>query len=219
MNYERTFVHNGDDMTEQELTISKGDRTRLALIDVAYALFVEQGFHGTSMRQIAEGAGLALGGIYNHFANKEEIFKAVVFTYHPFVKVIPQLTAVPHTHAATMLRRVIRLFGIEMQHDRGIFNLLFIELIEMKSKHVSEMAELLMPSVLPFLQDLMTHSNQLRVQDPMVILRMLIGTMLSFYLTGQMMSGTVLDTESTRSIEPFIDILLNGLLTDQENES
>lgn len=201
-------------MTEEDLTISKGDRTRLTLIDVAYTLFVEQGFHGTSMRQIAEGAGLALGGIYNHFANKEEIFKAVIFTYHPFIRVVPQLTAVSHTSAETMLREVIRLFDLEMQQDRGIFNLLFIELIEMKSKHVPEMAELLMPSVLPFFQELMAHSDQLHVQDPMVIMRMLIGTILSFYLTGQLMSGTILDTESTRSIEPFITILLRGLTND-----
>ena len=101
-----------------------------------------------------------------------------------------------------------------MQQDKGLFNLLFIELIEMKSKHVPEMAELLMPSVLPFLQELMAHSDQLQVQDPMVIMRMLIGTILSFYLTGQLMAGTVLDTESTRSIEPFITILLRGLTND-----
>ncbi len=206
-------------MTEQDLTMSKGERTRLALIDTAYTLFVQQGFHGTSMRQIAEGAGLALGGIYNHFANKEEIFKAVIFTYHPFVKVAPQLTAVSANSVETMLREVIKLMDIEMQHDRGIFNLLFIELIEMKSKHVPEMAEQLMPSVLPFMQKLMSHPHQLRLQDPMIIMRMLVGTTLSFYLTGQMMAGTVLDTESSRSFEPFIDILLNGLLTQQESES
>ena len=198
---------------EQDLT--KGERTRLALIDAAYTLFVRQGFHGTSMRQIAREAGLALGGIYNHFGNKEEIFKAVVFTYHPFVKVVPQLTAVSTTTIETMLRDVMQLFEVEMQQDRGIFNLLFIELIEMKSKHVPEMAAMLMPDVLPFLQEIMARSDRLRVQDPMVILRMLMGTMLSYHLIGQMVGGTMLDSPSSRSVEPFLDILLYGLLTNQ----
>lgn len=197
-------------MMEQDLT--KGERTRLALIDVAYALFVQQGFHGTSMRQIAQEAGLALGGIYNHFGNKEAIFKAVVFTYHPFVKVVPQLTAVSTTTIETMLREVVQLFEIEMQQDRGIFNLLFIELIEMKSKHVPDMAELLMPEVMPFLQQLMAQSDKLRVEDPMIILRMLMGTLLSYYLIDHMVEGTMLDTPSSRSIEPYMDILLYGLL-------
>lgn len=206
-------------MSGQDLTISKGERTRLALIDAAYTLFVRQGYHGTSMRQIAQEAGLALGGIYNHFANKEEIFKAVVFTNHPFVKVVPQLTAVSATSVEMMLREAVQLVDNEMQNDRGIFNLLFIELIEMKSKHVPEMAGILMPSVLPFLQKLMGYSDQLRVKDPMVILRMFIGTLLSYYLMGQMLTGTMLDTGASHSVDAYMDIFLNGLLTYQEIES
>ena len=206
-------------MIDQEPTMTKGERTRLALIDAAYTLFVQQGFHGTSMRQIAQEAGLALGGIYNHFDNKEEIFKAVVFTHHPFVKVVPQLTAVSTNTVEAMLSETLQLIDLEMQQDRGIFNLLFIELIEMKSKHVPEMAQLLMPSVLPFLQQLMTLNDQVRVKDPVIILRMFIGTLLSYYLMGQMLTGTMLDTESSRSIDGFMDIFLHGLLAHQENES
>jgi TetR/AcrR family transcriptional repressor of uid operon len=38
-----------------------------ALIDAAYSLFVEKGFHATSMREIAKQAGVSLGNIYNYF--------------------------------------------------------------------------------------------------------------------------------------------------------
>ena len=55
---------------------TKGERTRAVLLDAAKRLFVSNGYHGTSMRQIADEAGLALGGIYNHFGNKEDIFVA-----------------------------------------------------------------------------------------------------------------------------------------------
>ena len=41
--------------------ISKGDRTRQAIEEAAYDLFLEQGFSATSMRQIAKHAGIALG--------------------------------------------------------------------------------------------------------------------------------------------------------------
>ena len=55
---------------------TKGEATRLAIEDAAIELFMEQGYHATSMRQIAKRAELALGGIYNHFASKDEIFEA-----------------------------------------------------------------------------------------------------------------------------------------------
>ena len=50
---------------------SRGERTRAEIIQAAHDLFIQQGYHGTSMRQIAGQAGIALGGLYNHFESKE----------------------------------------------------------------------------------------------------------------------------------------------------
>jgi AcrR family transcriptional regulator len=51
-------------------TVTQGGRTKSEITHVAYRLFLEQGYHGTSMRQIAQKSGIALGGIYNHFESK-----------------------------------------------------------------------------------------------------------------------------------------------------
>ena len=72
-----------------EETQTKGETTRLAIEDAAVNLFMEHGYHGTSMRQIAERAGLALGGIYNHFSSKEEIFEGIIVDKHPYKKILP----------------------------------------------------------------------------------------------------------------------------------
>jgi len=56
-------------------TLPKGERTRQNILQAAYALFLNQGFHGTSMRQIAARAGLAPGSIYNHFNSKDAIWE------------------------------------------------------------------------------------------------------------------------------------------------
>src|SRR5688572_9182786 len=63
---------------------ARGEETRARLLDAAYAEFRRNGFHGTSMRQIAQAAGLAVGGIYNHFHGKEDIFAAVLDSRHPY---------------------------------------------------------------------------------------------------------------------------------------
>ena len=72
-------------------TVTRGERTQAEIIQAAHRLFLNHGYHGTSMRQIAVEAGIALGGIYNHFASKEDIFIAVLVEGHPFHDVMPAL--------------------------------------------------------------------------------------------------------------------------------
>jgi AcrR family transcriptional regulator len=61
---------------------TKGERTRAALLDVALKMFRRRGFDETSMRDIAEAAGMSLGASYYYFRSKEEI----VFAYYEDVQ-------------------------------------------------------------------------------------------------------------------------------------
>ena len=49
-------------------------------------LFTDQGFDGTSMREIAERLGISKPAIYYHFASKEEILMALHMRLHEFGK-------------------------------------------------------------------------------------------------------------------------------------
>jgi len=48
------------------------------LTAAALELFLEHGFAGTRMEDVASRAGVSKGAIYLHFATKEELFRAVV---------------------------------------------------------------------------------------------------------------------------------------------
>jgi AcrR family transcriptional regulator len=54
--------------------------------DVALDLFTEQGFDGTSMREIAERLDITKPSIYYHFASKEEILLALHMRMHGFAQ-------------------------------------------------------------------------------------------------------------------------------------
>src|SRR6202012_4263562 len=58
--------------------------TRKKILDVALDLFTDQGFDGTSMREIAERLGISKPAIYYHFASKEEILMALHMRLHEF---------------------------------------------------------------------------------------------------------------------------------------
>jgi AcrR family transcriptional regulator len=57
---------------------SKRERTRALLIEAASAVIGEKGLDRTSLEDIAARAGMSRGAIYGNFANKEELFLAVV---------------------------------------------------------------------------------------------------------------------------------------------
>ena len=56
---------------------TSADDKREAILQAALTLFVERGFHGTAVPQIAAQAGVAAGTIYHHFANKEALGNAL----------------------------------------------------------------------------------------------------------------------------------------------
>ena len=60
--------------------------TRERILDVALDLFTDQGFDGTSMREIAERLHISKPAIYYHFASKEEILMALHMRLHELGK-------------------------------------------------------------------------------------------------------------------------------------
>ncbi len=61
--------------------------TRQRILDVALDLFTEQGFDGTSLRQIAEQLGVTKAALYYHFESKDDILMALHLRLHEFGKV------------------------------------------------------------------------------------------------------------------------------------
>src|SRR5512132_3796865 len=67
-------------------------RSRAQILAAALKLFSRRGYHGTSIRDIAEAARASTGNVYHHFPDKESIFKALIQEYldaisapgHPF---------------------------------------------------------------------------------------------------------------------------------------
>lgn len=52
------------------------------IVEVATRLFSERGFQGTSVRAIAEAAGMQSGGLYSHFPSKEALLHHIVVETH-----------------------------------------------------------------------------------------------------------------------------------------
>src|SRR3954470_9455914 len=54
----------------------KGEETRAQILETALVLFRERGYEETTMRAIAESAGVAVGNAYYYFRSKEYLIQA-----------------------------------------------------------------------------------------------------------------------------------------------
>ena len=54
---------------------------RAELLDIAAKLFAERGFKNTTVRDIAEEAGILSGSLYHHFASKEAMVDELLDTF------------------------------------------------------------------------------------------------------------------------------------------
>ena len=57
---------------------SSVDSTNQKIVDAAEKLFAENGYDGTTLRQIATAVGIREPSIYSHFANKGAVYGAVI---------------------------------------------------------------------------------------------------------------------------------------------
>jgi len=203
-----------------EYNLTRGERTRNEIILSAHSLFINQGYHGTSMRQIASAAGIALGSLYNHFSSKEEVFHAVFLEYHPYKKVIPAIAAAKGDSVEQFVNNALDQMIAIMQERPDFMNLLFIELVEFKSQHAHQLLSIIMPQVTPIILDvLQNYRDKLRPIPPLILMRTFLGLFFAYYLTEIVFAPQAPPEYRENAKEYFINIFLEGILKNLEEDS
>src|SRR4030067_1624600 len=123
---------------EENTTLARGERTRSEIMNAAQQLFVQNGYHGASMRQIAQQADVALGGIYNHFDSKEQIFLTVLTEMHPLHYVLPLMATSQGSTIEEFVREAAKQMVTGVGERLEFVNLIFIELVGFKGEHLPQ---------------------------------------------------------------------------------
>jgi AcrR family transcriptional regulator len=195
-----------------EETLSKGERTRQAILESAYYLIIKQGYAATSMRQIAESAGLALGGIYNHYPSKEDVFRAIVVDRHPFLQIIPILNSVEGATVEEFVRNAAHTLVAELGHHPDFLNLMLIEIVEFKASHVPGLFEKFFPMAQPLIERLGGLEGNIRQIPPFVLARAFLGMFFSYYITEILVAYAMPPEMQANALDYFVDIFLHGIL-------
>jgi AcrR family transcriptional regulator len=71
--------------------------TTTALIQLARQLFVENGYAGVALEDLAARAGMTRGAIYHHFGSKQGLFEAVLTAAHAETAAAIESAAMQHS--------------------------------------------------------------------------------------------------------------------------
>ncbi len=124
----------------------RSDRSRKAILDKGLSLFSKQGYHGTSIREIATAAGLSTGIVYHLFPDKEAIFRALLERYFTFLASpdFPFNRALAEGAFPNDLEGLGRASRESVRRYKPYVALIYVDVVEFEGKHIrrfySEMA-------------------------------------------------------------------------------
>jgi len=194
--------------------IQKVKPTKQLILEAAMELFSELGYKGASVRKIAGKVGIRESALYNHFANKEEIFYSVassIFTT-PFSEEDTSALAERARGGKKFLGNFIvqyKLVTFDKNKER-LFRILMIELLQNEQLRRNFMSEyhdknikLLSAAFFTMMQEGLVRSS-----DPMLMASEFLAPL--FYLRLQVtllridnQSTTALSTQFEKHVEFF----------------
>jgi AcrR family transcriptional regulator len=117
---------------------ARSEQSRRQVLDVALQRFSRGGYRATSVRDIADAAGVSTGNLYHHFPDKESIFRTLLDEFWS----ITQSRRYPYTRALTSGRfpdnlEQLGLAARDSVRDyRPYIALIYVDVIEFDGTHI-----------------------------------------------------------------------------------
>jgi AcrR family transcriptional regulator len=202
-----------------KLTPSAMEKKKSRIEEAARKLFISQGFHATSMRNIASGAGTSLGNVYNYYRTKEEILESIIGRYQTVID--SRLRAIFDEIDEPLESESLIRFGkqikemVNAHHDFWL--LMYIDVLEFENRHFRKMFEGLVHNLR---RRFATQFNELKKQgrvhpdvDPAVGFTAVYMQFFNYFLVEKLFGGNRhFGISDERVIKQLTDIYCRGLL-------
>lgn len=113
------------------------EKNKLRIELAALHLFTRKGFHGTTVREIANRAGISMGKLYIYYDTKEDIFIDLVHHLGRKMEVIRQKELMPLMESLDpdSLRKLAKAIGRVVSENLDYWRLMYIDVVEFRHKH------------------------------------------------------------------------------------
>ncbi|MFZ3266864.1 MAG: TetR/AcrR family transcriptional regulator [Terriglobales bacterium] len=112
-------------------------KNRLKIELAAQKLFTRQGFHGTTVREIAKKAGISIGKLYLYYPNKEDIFIGLVQRMDRKMEALRRSELLPLMQSPDpdSLKKLGMAVGRIVSENLDYWRLMYVDVVEFRHKH------------------------------------------------------------------------------------
>lgn len=192
---------------------------RRRIEEAARDLFIRRGFHATSMRDIARGAGTSLGNLYNYYPTKEAILESIISKYQKVIdarlRVIFEDVEEPF-HPESLRRFGAMIRELVSAHS-DFWLLMYIDVLEFENRHFRKVFEGLAASLR---RRFSRHFRELKEEgalyddvDPAVGFTAAYMQFFNYFLVEKLFGGKRhMGLSDDRVVEHLADIFCRGVL-------
>jgi AcrR family transcriptional regulator len=193
------------------MAIARSSARRHEIVELAGQMFAERGFAGTTVREIADAAGILSGSLYHHFDSKEAIVDELLATFlaETMTSYREALAAAPDPPAA--LRALVLIAFRAVNHHRAAVAVMHQEFHTLLQyprfeylRAVSDDAESMWVGVL---RDGIRDGSFRRVPDPVLTYRFIRDAVWNTVRWYEPDGRYRIDTIANR----YLELLLDGL--------
>ena len=188
------------------------------ILRAAHELFLTQGYNGSNLRDIAARAEVSMGGIYHHFASKEDIYETLLRRTE-LGEELPRLAALfsdpTFPENTAQIGRAIFDIAERFQDE---FKLVYIDILEFQGRNIKPILVPLRESLgmaAAALLDARIARGEVADLSPALMLRVIVGLYLYLYLEDSMLELSTTEQMGMPEgavVEQMAQILLHGML-------
>jgi AcrR family transcriptional regulator len=190
-------------------------QVRERILSEAGPLFVQRGYDGISMREIAEACALSKAGIYYHFKDKEDLFLALLDSnLNQLTRLLDTACGEPSSTSECIQRFSLAIFTQMDGTQRAMIRLASQEMSKLSPEIRSGFARRYQESFIDRLSGLFREGvrrGELRQMDPMLATWVLLGMLYPFFSQG----SEVRPNTPLEAVNAALEIFFHGVSNDQ----
>lgn len=181
------------------------------ILEGATHLFVTQGYHRISMREIAEAVGVSKAGLYYHFEDKEDLLLAILTAYLENMEQLLREIQQAGGSTRSQVNGMIRAIFAQAPEQRAIIRLASQEMVQLSQEARARFGLMYHEKFIAPIEAILQHGinrGELRALDVHLATWILLGMMYPFfYPAHERELGT-----PEAALDLMIDVFFDGAL-------